>query len=68
MYNKRRYKYASISAASILAKTSDDYIEDLLEKTPDLDKYGWEDKYVLNRHTWMRQKNMELYIIENHLN
>lgn len=35
-------KYASISAASILAKTyHDDYIEDLLEKTPDLDKYGW---------------------------
>ena len=35
-------KYASISAASILAKTyHDDYIEELLEKNPNLEKYGW---------------------------
>ena len=36
-------KYSSISAASILAKTyHDDYIEDLLQKNPELEKYGWE--------------------------
>ena len=36
-------KYASISAASILAKTyHDDFIEDLLEKNPDYEKYGWQ--------------------------
>ena len=35
-------KYASISAASILAKTyHDDYIENLLEENPELEKYGW---------------------------
>ena len=35
-------KFSSISAASILAKTyHDDYIENLLEENPDLDKYGW---------------------------
>ena len=35
-------KYASISAASILAKTyHDEYIEKLLEENPDFEKYGW---------------------------
>ena len=35
-------KFASISAASILAKTyHDEYIENLLEENPDLEKYGW---------------------------
>tara|TARA_B100000795_G_scaffold265318_1_gene246997 strand:+ start:674 stop:1282 length:609 start_codon:yes stop_codon:yes gene_type:complete len=35
-------KYASIAAASILAKTyHDEWIEDLLDKEPDLEKYGW---------------------------
>jgi ribonuclease HII len=36
-------KYASISAASILAKTyHDDYIDNLLDKNPELEKYGWD--------------------------
>ena len=35
-------KYASISAASILAKTyHDDFIENLLKENPDFEKYGW---------------------------
>ena len=35
-------KFASISAASILAKTyHDEYIENLLEENPDYEKYGW---------------------------
>ena len=35
-------KYASISAASILAKTyHDDFIENLLVENPDFEKYGW---------------------------
>ena len=35
-------KFSSISAASILAKTyHDDFIENLLDKEPELEKYGW---------------------------
>ncbi len=35
-------KYRNIAAASILAKTyHDEYVLDLLEKNPDLEKYGW---------------------------
>jgi ribonuclease HII len=35
-------KYRNIAAASILAKTyHDEYIDNLLEKEPDLEKYGW---------------------------
>jgi ribonuclease HII len=36
-------KYRNIAAASILAKTyHDEYVKGLLEKDPDLKKYGWE--------------------------
>jgi ribonuclease HII len=35
-------KYASIASASILAKVyHDDYIDELCEKNPDLNKYNW---------------------------
>ena len=35
-------KFRNIAAASILAKCNhDDYIDKLLEKNPELDKYGW---------------------------
>ena len=35
-------KYRNIAAASILAKTyHDEYVKSLLEREPDLKKYGW---------------------------
>ena len=46
-------KYASISAASILAKTyHDDYIENLIEQNPDLEKYGWKTNMCWNANSY----------------
>lgn len=47
-------KYASISAASILAKTyHDDYIDKLVEENPELDKYGWKTNMCYGTKTHM---------------
>ncbi len=42
MYVSGDDKYQSIAAASILAKVyHDDFIDNLIEENPDLEKYGW---------------------------
>lgn len=52
-------KYRNIAAASILAKTyHDEYIENLLENNPDLEKYGWRTNmgYGTKKHMEALQK------------